>query len=835
MSPGETSLDVMTSATAPPDALGQRLVEVAPLGLPLGALTYRLAEGAVDPPLGGMVLVPVGGRRVRGVVVGPGHPIAGRDLKPVLAQLDEPAPVPSEVLRLARWAADYYLAPLGEVLRLALPPGAARAESATLAVTDAGRELLADTTLDAGARALLEHLATRRRVSQRALLRAVGGTHARRQLRSLEQRGAIARGGGAPATQHRPRRSYRVARDVTPEEVLALARRAPKLAAVWARVVALATPVEAADLAELGADVAPRLERLTRRGWLARTETRSGAGDRHVLMPASDRRPALTDEQRAALEAIDAARDAGRDADPIVLLGVTGSGKTEVYLAAVEATLACARTALVLVPEIALTPLALGRFRQRFGDAVGVLHSGLGDAERAAEWARVLRGETRVLVGTRLAVFAPLADLGLIVVDEEHDGSYKQETGARYHARDLAVVRGRFAGAAVVLGSATPSIETYWNARSGRYRLVELTGRPGGAILPTIEVVDVRRAENRLAGSSRLSRPIAEALAENAARGEQSLLFLNRRGWAPLLVCESCGDRPGCARCSVSLALHRRPSRLVCHLCGAQRPIPECCARCGAAELRRLGAGTQRIEDELLALLPDLRIERLDRDAVASAAERTRALTRVASRAVDVLVGTQMVAKGHDFPHVTFAAVLSIDGLLARSDFRAVERAFQLLVQVSGRAGRAERPGRVVLQSFHPEHSVFHFAKTHDVKGFLDEEIEFRRGSGYPPFGRLAAIGVEGTVASAVEQDARWLADELGRRAAGKSPRIDVLGPAPALVERVDEHLRRRVLLRAERPRLVQTLIAEVLGNPPRVKAPRGSRLAVDVDPLVLL
>ena len=819
----------------PPVAPGERLVEVAPLGLPLGALTYRVPVETPDPALGAVVTVAVGGRRVRGVVVGVGHPIQGRALKPVLAVVEDAAPIAGDVLTLARWAADYYLAPLGEVLRLAMLPGAARADAARYAITDDGRALLAEPTLDASARAMLDTLASRRHASERTLLRGRASAVERAALRELEERGAVTRAAGAASPHHRPRRTYHVAREVTADEVAALARRAPKLAALWERVIARADAIEAADLGGVDGDVAPRLERLVRRGWLTRTETLAGAGERHVLEPASDRRPELTGEQRAALDAIRAAADDGPDADPIVLLGITGSGKTEVYLAAVEATLAAARTALVLVPEIALTPLALGRFRQRFGEAVGVLHSGLSDAERAAEWARVVRGETRVLVGTRLAVFAPLAALGLIVVDEEHDGSYKQETGARYHARDLAVVRGRISGAAVVLGSATPSIETYWNARSGRYRLVELMTRPGGAVLPTIDVVDVRRAENRLPGSTRLSRPIAEALAENATRGEQSLLFLNRRGWAPLLVCESCGDRPGCARCSVSLALHRRPSRLVCHLCGAERPIPERCPRCGAADLRRLGAGTQRIEDELQALLPDLRIERLDRDAVASAAERTSALTRVASRAVDVLIGTQMVAKGHDFPHVTFAAVLSIDGLLARSDFRAVERAFQLLVQVAGRAGRADRPGRVVLQSFHPEHSVFHFAKTHDVKGFLDEEIEFRRGSGYPPFGRLAAIGIEGTVASAVEHDATWLADELRSRAAGRTPKIDVLGPAPALVERVDERLRRRVLLRAERPRHVQALIAELLGNPPRVKAPRGSRLAVDVDPLVLL
>ncbi len=819
----------------PPAAPGERLVEVAPLGLPLGALTYRVPADTPEPALGALVAVAVGGRRVRGVVVGPGQPIAGRTLKPILAVIEGATPIAGEVLELAHWAADYYLAPLGEVLRLAMPPGVARTDEVRYTITDAGRAMLAEPVLDPAARALLEALSSRRGVSEPALSRGQASVVVRAALRDLEDRGAVTRAAGAASPRRRPRRRYHVAREVTADEVAALARRAPKLAALWERVIGRAGAMEAADVAGADGDVVPRLERLVRRGWLSRTETLAGAGERHVLMPASDRRPELTGEQRAALDVIRAALDTGRDADPIVLLGITGSGKTEVYLAAVEATLAAARTALVLVPEIALTPLALGRFRQRFGEAVGVLHSGLGEAERAAEWARVVRGETRVLVGTRMAVFAPLAALGLIVVDEEHDGSYKQETGARYHARDLAVVRGRIAGAAVVLGSATPSLETYWNARSGRYRLVELATRPGGAALPAIDVVNVRRAENRLPGSARLSRPIAEALAENAARGEQSLLFLNRRGWAPLLVCESCGDRPGCARCSVSLALHRRPSRLVCHLCGAERPIPERCARCGAQELRRLGAGTQRIEDELQALLPDLRIDRLDRDAVSSAAERTSALTRVASRAVDVLVGTQMVAKGHDFPHVTFAAVLSIDGLLARSDFRAVERAFQLLVQVSGRAGRADRPGRVVLQSFHPEHSVFHFAKTHDVKGFLDEEIEFRRGSGYPPFGRLAAIGIEGAEPGAVEHDASWLADELRLRAAGRIPRIDVLGPAPALVERVDERSRRRVLLRAERPRHVQALIAELLGNPPRVKAPRGSRLAVDVDPLVLL
>ncbi|MBK7978109.1 MAG: primosomal protein N' [Deltaproteobacteria bacterium] len=640
----------MTERTPPPpDASGASLVEVAPLGVPLGALTYRVPEGVPDPRPGTHVVVPVGGRRLAGIVLGPASPIPGRSLKALSAIHDGREPLAADVLRLARWTASYYLAPLGEVLRLSLAPEVGRVVEARYAITEVGRAQLGELALEPGSRAVLEALAGARSATRRGLARG-DGEHRRALpeiLRKLERAGAIERLAAAAPQRHRARRSYVPARDVGDDELAGLARRSPKLSAVWSRVVALGR-AEVTDLADLGAapGVAARLERLVARGWLSREEYFAGAGDQHVLAPSSSVRHTLNPEQRAAVLAVTEARARGSEASPIALLGVTGSGKTEVYLAAVEEALAHDLSALVLVPEIALTPLAVGRFRQRFGALVGVLHSGLGDAERAAEWSRALSGESRVLIGTRLAIFAPVPKLGLIVVDEEHDSSYKQDGGVRYHARDIAVVRAQMTGCPVVLGSATPSVETYWNARSGRYRLIELTARPGAAMLPTIEVVDLRRAENRTPGSSRLSAPVVEALARNAERGEQSLLFLNRRGWAPIVVCESCGDRPGCPRCSVSLALHRRPPRLVCHYCGTEREIPERCSRCGAQDLRRLGAGTQRIEDELGALLPDLRIERLDRDSVASAGKRTRVLERVASRAVDVLIGTQMVAKG---------------------------------------------------------------------------------------------------------------------------------------------------------------------------------------------
>jgi primosomal protein N' (replication factor Y) len=573
--------------------------------------------------------------------------------------------------------------------------------------------------------------------------------------------------------------------------------------------------------------VLPALERL---GLVERFE-RVGVVPAPRSTTADPERPSFepTPAQRDCLERLGPALD-GPGFATHLLFGETGSGKTEVYLRAAERCLASGRTVLYLVPEIGLTPLLVSKVARRFPGTVAVLHSGLPARERYASWERVRRGECRVAVGTRSAIFAPLPQLGLIVVDEEQDGSYKQEETPRYNARDLAVVRARSAGAAVLLGSATPSMESFQHARSGRYRLLPLGGRVQQRPLPDVAVVDMRE-EFRQAGEVKpVSRTLIAALAQTLSRGEQALVLRNRRGWAAALYCPTCGERVTCTRCSIALTWHRAERRLRCHYCDLEQPYPEACPHCASAELKELGEGTERIEDELQRGLPGARIARLDRDATRRKGVQERILREFDRGEIDLLVGTQMIAKGHDFPRVTLVGVLSADHSLGLPDFRAAERTFQLLTQVAGRAGRGEQPGTVVVQAFDPDHPVIRLAARQDYTAFFEREIEYRRALRYPPLSALVQLLVIDPDALRAAEWAAVLAAEL--REAGEG-RLLLGGPGPAPIERLRGRWRQQILARtAGRRRLVAAVdraLAAVEGKVPR------RAIHVDVDPLTLL
>lgn len=515
---------------------------------------------------------------------------------------------------------------------------------------------------------------------------------------------------------------------------------------------------------------------------------------------------------------------------PFVLFGATGSGKTEVYLRAAESALAAGRGVLYLVPEIGLTPLLLSRLVGRLPGEVAVLHSALAAGERRAAWDRVRSGECRVVVGARSAVFAPVARLGLVVVDEEHDGSYKQEERPRYHARDLAVVRARDEGAVLLLGSATPSLESFHHARRGRYGLLRLGGRVEQRPLPAVRIVDMRR-EFRETGAIRpLSRALEEAIGRCLGRGEQALILRNRRGWAVALLCPSCGARMSCTRCTLSLTWHRAAGRLRCHVCGIERPRPDACPACGAEGLRELGEGTERIEDELRRAFPEARIERMDRDTTRRRGAQERLLRQFERGELDILVGTQMIAKGHDFPRVTLVGVLSADQALGLPDFRAGERTFQLLTQMAGRAGRGELPGEVVVQAFDPEHPVLKEAAAQDYEAFYERELGFRRAMRYPPVSALVRLIVTDREPSRARAWAEAVATAL-RESGGE--KLMLTGPGPAPVERIRGLYREQILVRSSgRRRLVQAVsgaLARIEGEVPR------RALHVDVDPLTVL
>jgi primosomal protein N' (replication factor Y) len=529
----------------------------------------------------------------------------------------------------------------------------------------------------------------------------------------------------------------------------------------------------------------------------------------------------MSDEQQVALRRLGALAEAGRF-HVALLQGVTGSGKTEVYLRLAERVIQRGARVLVLVPEIALTPALAGQFRARFGERVAVQHSGLSPGERHDQWHRIRHGHVDAVVGTRSGVFAPLDRLGLVIVDEEHESSYKQEESPRYHARDVAVMRGRMEQALVVLGSATPSLESAANALKGRYELVKLTRRVMNRPLASVRIVDMRREMAAHGREVTLSEPLLAAIADRLSRKEQSLVLLNRRGFATVVFCRECGDSAECPHCSVHLTFHRAARRLRCHYCNYASPVPKLCTKCGGPYLEQSGFGTERLEADLRDRFAAARIARVDRDAVRRRGAIAGVLSAVARGDLDIVVGTQMIAKGHDFPAVTLVGVISADVGLGLADFRAAERTFQLLTQVVGRAGRGEAAGQAIIQTIYPDHYSVKAAAAQDYSAFLAREMEFREAMHYPPFTSLINVVVKGRSLEAAMADALDLAGRMRRLAAGR-----VLGPAPAALSKVNDEYRAQLFVKGTRRKAMRDAILVALGERPDLKR----RTIVDVDP----
>ena len=723
----------------------------APLDEPLTYAVPEVLRGRLD--VGMRVLVPLGRRRVTGVVVGfeRESPVAG--VKEVAEALDDEALLDPAFLKLCRWAADYYVASLGEVLAAALPP-LLRAESRL--VVAFGREP-----------------------------DGLPGALDREVLDTVRSRGPL-----TPAALSRrfPRRGVKAAID--------------RLAAIGAVVLE---------------DRLRGHVREARRRRQPRPETTAAA--------PSGRAPVLTEEQQGVLRSIEPRLEQG-GFETLLLHGVTGSGKTEVYLRAMEQVRRQGRQSLILVPEIALTPQLLDRLEARFPGDVAVLHSGLTAAERWRHWWRIAHGAVKVVAGARSAVFAPVRELGLVVVDEEHDTSYKQEEGVRYHGRDLAVVRGRIVGCPVILGSATPSVESYHNARSGRYRMLELTERVEARPMPRVEIVDLKSRPGQSTADGLFSAPLLSALRENHERGRQSLIFLNRRGFASFLQCWSCGFVFRCPRCSISLTYHLGRDSTFCHHCGFRQRKADACPECGNLSLSEVGFGTERVEHELRRLLPKARIGRMDRDTTSARGAQERIFRAWEKGDLDVLVGTQMVAKGHDVGGVTLVGVVLADSSLNIPDFRAAERTFQIISQVAGRAGRAREPGRVIVQTLVPGHYCFDPARAHDYPTFFATETGFRREVGYPPFQHLVHLRLDGTHEDKVARGARDLARAL-RREKPQAP-LEILGPAPAPIARLRSRYRWQILLKGRSRPALLAMARRAVALVPRGRA---FRIHVDVDP----
>lgn len=772
---------------------------IAEVAVPIAiakAFSYEVPAGlAARVAPGARVLCDFGRRQVMGVVLSvvEREPSAGVTMKPLRSLVEDEPVVQDELLSFLRALARYYYAPIGGVLRLALP---------AVEREDVDR-------IERGGNKLLPS--------------AMSGTK-----RVTKAREAFVEPGAA----------------IT--ETKGLRGQARELLAYLRANGGTSLNVLAGRFSNARAAVT----RLSELGLVTRSMRLKDTGPAFDEPVERDSPPELTEAQSAAVERIVAALRGDTPAKSFLLFGITGSGKTEVYLRSIEACLALGRSAVVLVPEIALTPQLVRRFRARFGDDVAVIHSGLSQRARYEMHERLRLGRVRAAIGARSALFAPATALGLIIVDEEHDGSFKQEEGIRYNARDMALLRAHRAGAITVLGSATPSLESYDLAKRGKLELLRLPHRARAeATLPDVTVVDLRRVRATPTNHPLLSLPLQREIEKVLSRGEQTILFLNRRGHSPTVVCESCGQVAECATCSVALTFHRRFKRastapkeseddllgggtLRCHYCGYRAHFSPRCEGCAATSLMLEGLGTEKLEDALETAFPRARVARLDRD-VADAGGGSKVLDRMRSREIDILAGTQMVTKGHDFPDVTLVGVVNADAALHMPDFRSAERSFQLLVQVAGRAGRADRPGKVLVQTYSPEHHAISFAKRHDVDGFLERELADRSEARYPPFYRLALVRLEAIEAPLVERTSALIAERARTFAATRGMKVEVLGPAPAPIVRLRGRFRFRVLLRAA-DRMDLRKVLDAL-EPSVESVDRRVRAVIDVDPVSML
>jgi len=703
----------------------------AEVAVPLHVLqtfTYRLsAEQSTAAKVGARLVVPLGRTVVTAYIVGiqdelP-QSLSETDIKDAQTLVDTDPVCNPEILELARWVADYYACPLGEVIKAALPPGMSPKKSGSAFAKPKLRRFV--------------RLRQPLNLDEEKL-----GDAQRRAISTLESTGPMAL-----------------------QSLLTTAGVSS----------ATITSLEKKSLVEVSIEA------------VRRDPLSDGLGIKSEVHT-------LTTPQASVLTQIEEQMNSG-SYSAFLLHGVTGSGKTEIYMRAMSKALSLGRSAMMLVPEIALTPVFSRRLRARFGDQVAIFHSSLQKGERFDEWTRVKKGDARVVIGTRSAVFAPVKNLGLIVVDEEHESSYRQQESPYYNARDVAIVRAQKESATVVLGSATPSLESFHNASKGKYTLVNLPERIGARPMATAKIIDMRTVFARHGKPRVFSDELLEAIRDTRERGEQSIIMLNRRGYSSFILCRSCGETVQCPNCDVTLTYHRSERVIVCHYCNHREAVPRVCPSCGKKYIYYVGEGTEQLEEMLRLLFPSLRVARIDRDTTTRRKVFEQSLADFSAGKIDTLVGTQMLAKGHDFPNVTLVGVVSVDVGLALPDFRAAERTFQLITQVAGRAGRGDRPGRVLIQTYHPYHYALRHACAQDYEGFYEEELRYRQNHSYPPFVALASVLVHGPDLGRVRSDALELRKQLDT--ANQERKCRVLGPAPAPLARLKGEHRFQLLIKS--------------------------------------
>ncbi len=777
--------------------------------------------------IGMRVLVPFSGRKVTGFVIGlmdqSPKEFEG-ELKEIEAILDEAPLIDHQMLRLYQWISEYYIYPLGEVIKTGIPPGLQLKSRWFVSLTQYGKEAIMSGDIDPVRKRVLEEIKNYQKIPLEKILKIFKNEISRSQIFTLKKKGLINLEVGIKGEGVKPR----IEKVIKYENEGSLRESSKKQKDIlnWIKERG---EVFYSELTKIFKSPSRSIQSLKEKGYISIYEKEVPREIKIRPELKAYPKPKLTPFQEQAFgEILKGIRS--RRFSPFLIYGVTGSGKTELYLRAIEEVINSRREAIVLVPEISLTPQLISRFRDRFGDIFALLHSGLSRVERYDQWRKIWKGEVKIAIGPRSAVFAPFKNLGIIVVDEEHDPSYKQEDKLKYNARDVAIVRAKQQQATLILGSATPSLESYHNALKGRFKLLHLPERIEGRPLPNVEIVDMKKEPGIISEKLKLG------LKENVEQKRQSLLFLNRRGFANFILCPDCGYTFKCPNCSVTLTYHLRERRLKCHYCDYWIQTPGDCPQCQGHRLRAMGMGTERVEEEIKRIFPGCSVGRMDRDTTSRKNSHASILERLESGKIDILIGTQMIVKGHDFPNVTFVGVISADTALHFPDFRSAERTFQILTQVAGRAGRGVFSGEVLIQTFNPEHYSIKKAKEQDFLGFYNEEIKFRRALNYPPFSRLINFRLTGnsekkTMLAAKEMEK--IGEDLLKNDFSKG--IEILGPSMAPFAKIKGKYRWQMLVKGEDPKSLHKFafgLADILK--PLLKG-KGVNLDIDVDPIFIL
>jgi primosomal protein N' (replication factor Y) len=778
---------------------------------------YAIPEHLSDMIAEGMrVLVPFGKNRIEGYVTGFTDKADVKDVKDIISLIDDAPVLSSEMLHLSKWIAEYYLSSLGMVIKMMLPAGLGVSEQRYLRIINNSDDLSAAPLQEQ----IVNFIIEKKEVRLDTLIKKLNKHSIYSAIDALKEKGIIEEFSKEIKKGNLRKEIYYKAKDssiVNEKDIKSIIQQ---------NALKLIIEKGESPLSELkirGVSLSA-LQTLYKNGLIERIEKEVARDPFSILdIPQEQAAPVLSDAQDAALKNIRDGIDSVRFA-PYLLHGVTGSGKTEVYLRAIALIKEIGKTAIVLVPEIALTPQLVMRFKARFGDKIAVLHSRLSPAERVDAWRRIKNGNIAIAIGARSAIFAPFKNLGLIVVDEEHDQLYKQEDGVRYNARDMALVRGKFNNAVVILGSATPSIETYHNAKTGKYNYLALPERIDKRPMPEAAVVDLRKDKTSL-----FSEKLINAIKDRLSKKEQTILFLNRRGFAPVLLCRDCGFNLQCPNCSIALTYHKSDEIMRCHYCDFEIAPPDNCPSCKGSRMDFIGLGTQRIEEDARRFFLEARIARMDRDTTGKKMAHYEIVKAVIDEDIDILIGTQMVAKGHDFPKVTLVGVLLAEAGLFYPDFRSAERTFQIITQVSGRAGRGRLEGNVILQTYNPEHYSISYAINHDYEGFFNKEMSFRKELNYPPFARITSVLLKGNDPKKVQKTIHEFSLILKQMIKGKG--IELLGPVPAPVSRIRGKHRQVMLIKAKEISLIRKTLIASLEKLKTKTSLSGIDIEIDVDP----